>query len=63
MGYRQKRRPLSKDEGGKHSKTKRAEKSLFLAFRFCFKFTRNLYNSASVNCNEISVNWNETPVK
>ena len=50
---------MSKDEEGKHSKTKRAEKSLFLAFRFCFKFTPNLYNSASVNCNEISVNWNE----
>ena len=27
------------------------------------QITPNLYNSASVNCNEISVNWNETSVK
>ena len=52
---------LSKDEEGKHSKTKHAEKSL--PFRVCFKFTPSLYNSASVNCNEISVNWNEASVK
>ena len=54
---------LSKDEEGKYSKMKRTEKSLPIAYRFCFKFTPSLYNSASVNCNEISVNWNETSVK
>ena len=32
MGYRLKRYPLSKDEKGKHSKTKHAEKSLSLDF-------------------------------
>ena len=37
MDYCLKRCPLSKDEEGKNSKTKRAEKSLPTAFRFCFK--------------------------
>lgn len=57
MGYRLKRHPLSKDEGGKHSKMKCAEKSLPMAFRFCLKFTPNLCNSASVNWNETSIKW------
>ena len=44
---------MSKDEEGKHSKTKRAEKILFSVFSYCFRFTPNLCNSASVNFNEI----------
>ena len=62
QGLPSKEASLSKDEEGKHLKTKRAEISLPIAFRFCFKFTPSLYNSASVNCNEISVIWKESPL-